>query len=409
MNAVADRGGATTADGVVIRDGARTVVVAPPVPAPTFGQFSIAMLVTLARARDAHAIAAFLPAASPWRPEWFQTVDGPAFEPLRGRLAAWGRVRWYLDRTSSRMTGTRRRARLVWSREMHRELRRQAGDERLPARSRMRFKEAARRALGWAPARGPQQAAFPRRLLRERIAVTLTNAARAEGDGLAGAAGVRAEAPIVAFEVPSRVEAAMPAIACLTGLGYVVVRVGSDSGGRLDMPGVIDVASRGARPLLDVWLLLHARFLVCHSADWQQAAYLTNTPTVRYDARDPFAAYPVRADGLLLLARAVDLESGRTLSLDERLGEDYFTQQRNIGHASCAADELADATREMHEQLSAGAVDVDAAGQAAFRVHATNAAMALAPEVAYVAEWGADCGFLGDGRLARVQARGAVT
>jgi putative glycosyltransferase (TIGR04372 family) len=406
MNAVSDRGGVMT-DGLVIRDGSRTVFVAPSVPEATFGQFSTTMLATLARARDAHAAAAFLPTPSPWRPEWFRTVDGPAFEPLRGRLAARGRARWYLDRTRARMAGTRRRARTVWSREMHRELRRQAGDERLPARSRMRFKEAARRALTWAPAAGPQDTAFPRRLLRERIVLTLTNAARAEGDGLAGAAGLPAGAPIVAFEVPARMEAVMPAIACLTGLGYTVVRVGSDSGGRLDMSGVIDVASQGlAAPLLDVWLLLRARFLVCQSADWQQAAYLTNTPTVRYDARDPFAAYPVRTDGLLLLARAVDLESGRTLSLDERLSDDYFDRLRNIGHASCAADELADAAREMHEPLSAGGTDT--AGQAEFRVHATNAAVALAPEVPYVAEWGADRGFLGDGRLARVQARGAV-
>ena len=382
------------------------MIVAPPDLEPTFGGFSVGMLATLARAQKANAAAAFLSTPSPWRPEWFRTDGSPEIASLQGGLAAWGRARWAMGRTRERMAGAGRRARTVWSREMHRELRRQAGDERLPARSRMRFKEAARRALTWAPAPIPRDAALPRRLLRERIAVTLTDAARAEGDALAGAAGVRAGAPIVAFEAPARVETALPAIACLTSLGYVVVRVGSDAGGRFDVPGVIDVASQGTRPLLDVWLLLHARFLVCQSADWQHAAYLTNTPTVRYDARDPFAAYPVRADGLLLLARAVDLESGRTLSLEDRLSGDYFTQLRNIGHASCAAVELADATHEMHQHLSAGAVD--APGQAAFRIRATNAAMALAPEVPYVAEWGADSGFLGDGRLARVQARGAV-
>jgi len=38
-------------------------------------------------------------------------------------------------------------------------------------------------------------------------------------------------------------------------------------------------------------------------------------------AADPFAAYPVRADGLLLLARAVDLDSGRALQVLDRLVE----------------------------------------------------------------------------------------
>lgn len=382
------------------------VVTSSETPA-TFGRFSVDMLATLARAREVGATAAFPSVPSPWRPEWFRTDGGPAIEMRHGRLGAWSRLRRQLDRTRTRMAGARRRVRTVWSREMHRELRRQAGDTRLPARSRGRFKEAARRALTWAPASDSQAAAFPRRLLRERIAVTLTDAALAEAGGLASAAGLRSGTPMVAFEIPGRVDVAMPAIAGLAGLGYVVVRVGDDSGGRFEMPGVIDVAGQErSRPLLDVWVLLHARFLVCRSADWQQAAYLTNTPTLRYDARDPFAAYPVRADGLLLLARAVDLESGRTLSLDERLSGDYFARLRNIGHASPSADELADATREMYERLPAGGDDTT--GQAEFRARVTEAAVALASEVPYITEWGADRGFMGDGRLARVQARGTV-
>jgi len=242
----------TTAASVVVRDGDRTVVVAPPDPEPTLGRFSVDVLATLAHAQAAHAAAGFLSTPSPWRPEWFRTDGGPAIELLDGRLDAWGRVRWRLHRAGVRVADARRRARTVWSRELHRELRRQAGDVRLPAPTRARFKAAARRALTWAPAIAPHQAVFPRRLLRERIAVTLTDAARADADALADAAGLRG-APLVAFEVPARVEVAAPAIAYLTGLGYVVVRVGDASGGRLEWPGVIDVAGQGtSRPLLDV-------------------------------------------------------------------------------------------------------------------------------------------------------------
>lgn len=396
----------TSAGSVVVRDGTRTVVVAPPSSDPTLGRFSVDVLATLAQAQAARAVAGFLSTPSPWRPEWFRTDGGPAIELLRGRMGAWGRVRWGLRRTCARVAGARRRARTVWSRELHRELRRQAGDLRLPAQSRARFKNAARRALTWAPPLAPPQTVFPRRLLRERIAVTLSDAALAEANGLADAAGLRG-APMVAFEVPARVEVAAPAIAYLTGLGYVVVRIGDVSGGPLEWPGVIDVAGHGTpRPLLDLWVLLNARFLVCQSADLQHAGYLTNTPTLRCNARDPFAAYPVRADGLLLLARAVDLDSGRVLGLDERLSEDYFNQLRNIGHASGSADEVAAATREMHESLLPGSRDAD--GQIDFRARLTDAAAALAPAVPYVAEWGADRGFMGDGRLARVQVSGAV-
>jgi len=60
----------------------------------------------------------------------------------------------------------------------------------------------------------------------------------------------------------------------------------------------------------------------------------------------------------------------------------------------------------MHERLLPGGRDAD--GQAEFRARLTDAAAALAPTIPYVAEWGADRGFMGDGRLARVQARGAV-
>ncbi len=56
----------------------------------------------------------------------------------------------------------------------------------------------------------------------------------------------------------------------------------------------------------------------------------------------------------------------------------------------------------MHEGTSAAWPDT--AEQAAFRAAVTEAAGALAANVALVADTGADEGFVGDGRLARAQA-----
>jgi hypothetical protein len=107
MNAVADRGGATTAT-ASSSGTARGPSSSRPQCRPNVRQFSIAMLVTLARgprrARHRGVPARSVSLAA----EWFQTWTVPPFEPLRGRLAAWAVFAGYLDRTSSRMTGTRR-------------------------------------------------------------------------------------------------------------------------------------------------------------------------------------------------------------------------------------------------------------------------------------------------------------
>lgn len=133
----------------------------------------------------------------------------------------------------------------------------------------------------------------------------------------------------------------------------------------------------------------------------QQLAYLTGTPTLRVNARDPFSAYPVRSDGLFTLTRAVDLDTGQVLTLDERLLVSYFQRQRNIGHALNAAPEVLAAVEEMHH----GVVDgwSDSPGQASVRTAVTLEAGTEGAR-AQLGPWRADAGFLGDGRLARVQA-----
>jgi hypothetical protein len=148
--------------------------------------------------------------------------------------------------------------------------------------------------------------------------------------------------------------------------------------------------------------LTRARIAIVATRELQQQAYLTNAPSLAIDATDPFRLYPIRANGLFLLASALDLESGRELRVDEWLTEGYFRNRRSWGHRGVTAGDLLAAIREMEQGVTRGWEET--AAQDRFRREAIELGRALAPSIPFVAEWGADDGFLGDGRLARVQA-----
>jgi hypothetical protein len=75
---------------------------------------------------------------------------------------------------------------------------------------------------------------------------------------------------------------------------------------------------------------------------------------------------------------------------------------RNCGWRDNTAREVVDAVREMHEGIARGWTESES--QVQFRSRVVAAGTALADSVPYVAQWGPDTGFVGDGRLARVQA-----
>jgi len=253
------------------------------------------------------------------------------------------------------------------------------------------------------PTPKPAAARFPRRLLRERVQVSLDRDARARAGAEARSAGIPIDRPLVAFELPHRVENALPAVSFLVEHGYGVVRIGDPRGGRVEMPGLVDLAcAPRSSALLEFFVLQSARFVVCESIDLQQTAYLTSTPTLTLNARDPISRYPVRRDGIFTLTRATDLDSGRVIPLHERLSDWFFLNDRNVGHTPNAPETVVEAVREMHEGSSEAWHDT--AEQLAFRTAVTQSAGALAATVPLVADWGADDGFVGDGRLARVQA-----
>ncbi len=271
-------------------------------------------------------------------------------------------------------------------REMYRELRRHAGDERLPFDLRGRLRSAAQRAFD----RSQQHRAavrFPRLVLRTRAAVSLPEDVARRARAAAERLGVRPEQPFVAADIRGRHDALTDSLEMLESRGYAVARLQNDE-------------------QVDAYLLLSCAFLLCDNADAQGVAYTRNTPTLTLNATDAFTAYPVREHGIYLLKTAIDLDTGRVLTPSDFLAESYYRNLRNIGYRDNTRGQIRDAVGEMLSGLATGWTETD--GQRRYRAAVVAAGESLAPRVRHVAQWGPVDGFIGDGRLARCQAESAA-
>jgi hypothetical protein len=293
----------------------------------------------------------------------------------RAAEAPWAR-RWRRSRERIAAAGAS-----FWQ-ELYRELRRHAGDERLPFDLRTRLRHAAQRAFERSQReRMPNR--FPRLFLRTRAPLRIPERRARQARAALERLGFRPTQPFVTADVRGRDEAFHDSLALLESRGYAVMRLRHDS-------------------TLDAYLLLSCAFLLCDNPEAQRAAYVTNTPTLTVNATDAFTCYPVRQDGIYLLKTAIDLDSGRLFTPRDVLGESYYRNRRNIGYRDNRSDEIRDAVSEMLEGLRQGWCDSE--GQARYRAAAVAAGESLASRVRHVATWGPVDGFIGDGRLARVQA-----
>jgi len=278
-------------------------------------------------------------------------------------------------------------------REWHRELRRHVGDERLPYAVRVRLRGAADRAEERAAAE-EQRAIVPRwnrRAIAAAAPVRLSPSEEQQARGLAMEQGIPLDRPLVAADAGIRADRLTHARRALSDEGYHLAWVGSS----------------GERSLVDRYVLQASAFLICRSAELQRVAFETHTPSLRLDAPDPFSAYPVRADGVFTLATVIDLDTGRILPTAELLTERYFRNTRNCGYRGSTAAEIAAAVAEMIEGVRRGWTET--AAQMQFRRAVTDAGVALGDRarIRHVVEWDTAGGFVGEGRLARVQAERA--
>src|SRR5688572_16027940 len=286
--------------------------------------------------------------------------------------------------------------------EMHVELRRQAGNERLPLGLRGSLRQLAHRAA----ARGTRAAntapRFPRRLLREWSPARPGDALLARARAAVTGAGVDPDAPFAVVEVRNRPDVLAGACQLLISRGLAVVTIGHTLPPALRSPGLVEVGA-DVEPMVELSLVSRAALTLCGGWDLQFASALFGRPSVTLNGTDPFRLYPVRAKSVYLLRSAIELSTGRELSWEEQLTEQYFRNLRHHGHREHAAAEVTSAVAELLDEVD-GVEPGESPSQGAFRARVSEAGARLAASSRYVATWGPDDGFLGDGRLAQVQA-----
>jgi putative glycosyltransferase (TIGR04372 family) len=371
------------------------------------GRCGIDLVAAATRAREIGGAVCLLVDGQPL-PVLLQDVPLIAAQGSRG---AWLSVVWKAASMSRELRTWWRDRTMSVARELSRELRRHAGDERLPFELRQRLRTIADATR---PAARAESNAFPRRLLRTLSPASLSPAGAEQARTQLASRGLTDERPLVTFESRTRPDIARPVVEFLRHEGYAIARIGDRCEDSRLYDGVVDLTTRGTRSLLhEMFLVSRSAFVVCESIDLQHLAYLTNTPSLVINAKDPFAAYPVRANGLFALSTSIDLEAARPIRIDDMLTEAYFRDLRkqeargrprgSYSYRDNSAAEVIEAIKEVRAGI-AGGWTAESTGQSRFRAQVVDAGGALAAVSPHVAEWGPDEGFIGDGRLVRFQA-----
>lgn len=398
-----------------------------------YGHLGLEMLMTLAQAKLEHARVCFLRPPVLANAALFAlrtdevTILRPA-APVRG----WFCCKWQLKDLATIGAERLEEASTSFWHELYRELRRRIADDRLPGSVRQGLRRVARWSVTRPAARGENGAPpyYRRRLIRERVKTYLPDELAEQARQITAELGIVPGPKLVAIHARepgyklgrelqdlkpgkrddsfrnARIETYFDAVDFLVGQGYTIVRLGDPSMAPVRRRGVIDLATSPRRtPAVEVLVLLISEFVVCGDSGLHGVSYLTNTPCLTVNATDPFSTYPVRPDGLYMLKRVVDLDTGRTLTLRELLSEVYFRNLRKptrYGYRDNSSEEIVEAVKEMQAGLRHGWEESES--QTRYRALVARAGAALAQQVRYVAKWGPDRGFIGDGRIAKFYA-----
>ena len=252
---------------------------------------------------------------------------------------------------------------------------------------------------------------YRRRLLREPIPAALTPEAEARARAHATAVGLDLDAPLVTIQArdqhgPPRkirphwdsrvrnaqIETYHDAIDVFLGRGYTVVRMGDTSMPPLSREGVIDLAVLPETGLLQLACLFRSRCLLCSQSGPGTVGLLTNTPTLMANAIDPVGAYPIRADGRLLMKRILDRETGQLI---DPLSPRHLSAARNTRqwtYLDVPSRVLAAAAEDLLEDVASPVPETPK--QSAIRLRTALCGNADR-------KWGTDQGFIGDGRWCR--------
>lgn len=416
--------------------GGRPLVVSTP-DVEHYGSLGIEILMALALARRAGAAVYFVRPPVVVHDGLFE-LESPEVPVLQPSAATATLLRARLRVSEIQQDFARWRAGLAKQcrRELHRELGPLINTGWTPASARndLRTFRHRLRAYGDASERLRDEASpyLQRKLLRTPLPVRLRPEAEAEAARQAAAHGIDPAAPLVCIHAresnaaqarrslatyrdkatdgadervrSARIDSYLEACAFLAARGYTVIRLGAATTTPLRQPGIVDLAASPARTsLLEVYCLLRSTLVITGESSVASVAYLTNTPRLIVNVSEPFAAYPIRAPGLMLPKPVIDRRTGGRLTHADQLGEEYhrrFRDPRRYQYLDNTPEEILEATREMLDWLDLRWTE--SAAQRGYHEAIGVAAAALRAESTYLRTLGPDGGFLGDGRIAKV-------
>lgn len=192
--------------------------------------------------------------------------------------------------------------------------------------------------------------------------------------------------------------------------GFGVVRIGSPKMAPITHPHLIDLTQAGEdRGLLEVYALFRSEFFICTDAGPEVLSVLTGTPKLITNASHWAFLYPLRKTDICLPKRVFDKETNRFLTANELLSQEYnehFLNLERYDYVMNADTDILEAVKELEDLLGTGRSmsssqkDFLQEAQAVAGSYERGEGVVNARTRRFL-KWGADQGFLGNGRIAQ--------
>ena len=428
--------GTTIPNAHVVRLGRRDVLVSMP-NCRQYGHQALEIALAFAEARRLGVAVHFVqpphmtnPAMFDFEPDGVEVMEASFL--TRGWLDStmrWGSGGLFGKRWKKKVS-TRMKE---FKRDFHGEVRYRLKDDSLSGSMRLRLKRWDVAVEAWVSGSGNADGVlkpyyYNRRLLREPVSVRLREGALVRARRQAKAIGLDDEVPIATLHMREagyklgrelqdskpdrgrddsvrnvRVESYFEAVDWLVRQGYVVVRIGDPSMVPFSRQGVIDLATSSHRSsLLESYCVWRSRFLLGCDSGPTYLCYLTDTPIACVNCTAPIATYPIRSNGLYILKSMSVRNSGMPLGLAQLAASEdpiYFRDSTTYQYHDNTPEEILETVKEMVGLLDSPTAPSPA--QVRYDELLTNTDRRLRPIMDYVRKWGADDGFMGDGRIGR--------
>jgi putative glycosyltransferase (TIGR04372 family) len=274
---------------------------------------------------------------------------------------------------------------------------------------------------------------YRRRLLYERLPMSLPKDLEARAELLLAKLGVPREKPIVTLHLRDSTldmlnqagtdrrrlmgrrtvipEDYFLALDYLHEKGFAIVRLGSPKMTRIRYPSLIDLTLTGDdRGLLEVYSLFRSTFFICTDAGPELLPVLAGVPKLVTNATHWAFLYPLREADVCLLKRIFDKEKNKFLDSSELFSLEFNEHCLNLdryGYVMNSDTDILGAVKEMEGVLETGRPM--SPSQKSFLSNAQDIASRYEQGKGITRggarrffKWGADQGFLGKGRIAQV-------